>query len=249
MTLKPNMIFVVTYGRTGSTLLMGILNTIRGARVTGENGNVLAHLFRAIQMAKYGKKKFGRYKTTPEHAWYGAEDYNPNAFKKKLIAAFKADILGVTGLESVIGFKEIRSGATHFSDGEFLQYIDFLLTEFPRSLVVVNTRDLEATAQSAWHATWPDALNILKPSDIRVRSLLTHFPERTLHIHYDDYIKDHSVLIEAFAKFGIKIDPTKMAAAMMRTHSSAKDKVVARIRTKRSSRARRTLKAIRSHLT
>jgi hypothetical protein len=248
MALKPNMIFVVTYGRTGSTLLMGILNTVRGARITGENGNVLAHLFRAIKMAKYGKKKFGRYKTTPEHAWYGAEDYNLKAFKKKLIAAFKTDILGATGLESVLGFKEIRSGAMHFSDDEFLQYIEFLLTEFPRSIIVINTRDLESTAQSAWHATWPDALNILKPSDVRVRSILKHFPERTLHIHYDDYVKNHSVLIEAFAKFGIKIDPKKMANAMTRTHSSAKDKVVARVRTKRSSRASRALKAIRSQL-
>ena len=38
-------IFIVTYGRSGSTLLQGILNSIPGYLVRGENRQALRHLY------------------------------------------------------------------------------------------------------------------------------------------------------------------------------------------------------------
>jgi hypothetical protein len=39
----PN-IFVVTYGRSGSTLLQGVLNGIPGFLIRGENKDIVGHL-------------------------------------------------------------------------------------------------------------------------------------------------------------------------------------------------------------
>ena len=36
---------MVTYGRSGSTLLMGLLNTLPGYLIRGENRDALHHLF------------------------------------------------------------------------------------------------------------------------------------------------------------------------------------------------------------
>ena len=38
-------VFVMTYGRSGSTLLMGLLNTIPGYLIRGENDDALRFLF------------------------------------------------------------------------------------------------------------------------------------------------------------------------------------------------------------
>ena len=38
-------VFVMTYGRSGSTLLMGLLNTIPGYLVRGENDDALRYLY------------------------------------------------------------------------------------------------------------------------------------------------------------------------------------------------------------
>ncbi len=41
----PGVVFVVTYGRSGSTLLTGILNSIPGFLIRGENRDAVHHLF------------------------------------------------------------------------------------------------------------------------------------------------------------------------------------------------------------
>ena len=38
-------VFVMTYGRSGSTLLMGILNSIPGWLLRGENRHAMRHLY------------------------------------------------------------------------------------------------------------------------------------------------------------------------------------------------------------
>ena len=38
-------VFVMTYGRSGSTLLMGLLNSIPGYLIRGENRHAMRHLY------------------------------------------------------------------------------------------------------------------------------------------------------------------------------------------------------------
>ena len=45
--VSEGFVFVVTYGRSGSTLLQNVLNTIPGYCIRGENANTLAHLAKA----------------------------------------------------------------------------------------------------------------------------------------------------------------------------------------------------------
>ena len=58
MNLNFDVILIITYGRSGSTLLQGILNSISGVLVRGENANMCYHVFYAYQ-AILEAKKFG----------------------------------------------------------------------------------------------------------------------------------------------------------------------------------------------
>ncbi|HEY9292796.1 MAG TPA: hypothetical protein VIP98_16060, partial [Microlunatus sp.] len=68
-------LFVVTYGRSGSTLLQGILNSIPGYLVRGENRSVLRHLYKYQQGLDRDRSLLYR----PEqplpttHAWFGMD--------------------------------------------------------------------------------------------------------------------------------------------------------------------------------
>ena len=44
MSAGMDHVFVMTYGRSGSTLLMGILNSIPGWLLRGENRHAMRHL-------------------------------------------------------------------------------------------------------------------------------------------------------------------------------------------------------------
>ncbi len=57
-------IFIVCYGRSGSTLLTRVINTIPGACIRGENANALMHLFRVYEAAHRMRYTQGK----PEHA-------------------------------------------------------------------------------------------------------------------------------------------------------------------------------------
>ena len=59
-------LIVVTYGRSGSTLLQSILQSIPGYSFTGENNNVLLPLFHAFLRAEDAKKRFGKTKKAKE---------------------------------------------------------------------------------------------------------------------------------------------------------------------------------------
>src|SRR5215213_881342 len=69
-------VFVVTYGRSGSTLLMGLLNSIPGYLVRGENWDALHHLFEFHRTLEDGSRKWDRARLRQRtHPFYGAGDF------------------------------------------------------------------------------------------------------------------------------------------------------------------------------
>ena len=145
---NPKFVLIVSHGRSGSTLLMSFLNTIPGSRITGENNAVLFHLFKAYKAAFLTKKKYGRFETSPQYAWYGAEEVNARKFKNELLESFNKHVLGTVGYETVIGFKEIRYGMIEVEN--LREFIKFALSGIRNSIVIVNTRDIAPTSKSSW---------------------------------------------------------------------------------------------------
>ena len=50
-------VFVITYGRSGSTLMQGILNSIDGFHIKGENNGFVFKLFESYQLLVNAKEE------------------------------------------------------------------------------------------------------------------------------------------------------------------------------------------------
>ena len=69
-------LFVVTYGRSGSTLLMGLLNSVPGYLVRGENWDALHHLFRFHRTLAEGSQRWDPARLRQRtHPFFGAGDF------------------------------------------------------------------------------------------------------------------------------------------------------------------------------
>lgn len=212
-------VFVVTYGRSGSTLVQNLLNAIPGYCIRGENENVLGslaqgwrHVAESVNIRNVVRDGV---ESTPEHPWFGAERIDPNQFGRSLARVFTREILRPPAGTRVTGFKEIRWGATQ---NELNTVLNFAFRFFRRARFVFNTREPAEVARSSWWAKLPeaDAIEQIRAADLRFSNYMEKFPDRCLHIHYNDYVADHESLRPLFDFLGEDWDSVRVADVMNR---------------------------------
>ncbi len=204
-------VFIVTYGRSGSTLLQNLLNSIPGYQIRGENNNALFHLMRAWYALKtsrplQGMRSRGE-KSDQTHPWFGGENIEPQMIGSALAAEFTRSVLQPDPQTLVSGFKEIRF---HQVNELFSDYLDFIYAFFPNSRFVFNTRDHLSVMKSSWWAEVPPSKvqRELCKAEERYQAYLAKHPERGMLVHYDDYVDDPSKLHALYAFLGETADPT-----------------------------------------
>jgi hypothetical protein len=152
-------------GRSGSTSLQRIVNTIPNSNICGENHAAILDLLRFYQNIKkttfdqvVGGKRPVDYdllidkKVKP--AWYNSYNYDEivNMIKFLIMRMFK-DKKETT----LWGFKEIRYA------GENINLIEEFKELFPQTKVVVLIRENVAQqAKSAWFKDDPNSINVIK---------------------------------------------------------------------------------------
>lgn len=210
-------VFVVTYGRSGSTLIQKLLNAMAGACVRGENSNALMPLARAWHTVRTSpdlrRVQRRREPTTPDLPWYGGECVKADRYGRSLAQAFTRDILCPPPGTRIAGFKEIRW--TRDPEG-FPIALDFAYSCFPNAHFVFNTRDHAAVCRSGW---WADqdpeqVLKGLARSETLFDAHLARHPERGIKLHYDDYVRDHDALRALYAYLDEPFDPDAVRTVM-----------------------------------
>ena len=104
-------IFIISVGRSGSTLLQNLLNTHDNVLIRGENNNFFYYAMLAYQsLRKDVKNKLGKNISKEFSPWYGYNFYEEDAFLKTIYELGKKYLLGnkKNELIEVLGFKEIR---------------------------------------------------------------------------------------------------------------------------------------------
>lgn len=202
-------VFIVTYGRSGSTLLQSLLNTIPGYQIRGENNNALLHLASAWSMVADSKsmrnlRRLGS-ETDPTHPWCGAEKVCPQQLGQELAESFVRTVLKPDPGVRVSGFKEIRF---HAARQFFDRYLDFIYDNFPNTRFVMNTRDHAGVANSGWWKDLPFAEvdETITEADTMFEAYRKTHPDRCFHVHYDDYVKDVRALEPMFEFLGERFD-------------------------------------------
>jgi Sulfotransferase family len=209
-------VFVVTYGRSGSTLLMSLLNAIPGYRICGENYNALYRLYQADAAVGAARERFcGTSELAPQSSWYGMPRVRPHRFRAELVDSFVNHVLRPEPGDRVLGFKEIRYTPGHVPD--LAEYLRFLHDCFPYTKVVFNHRDPAAVARSAWWARYPNAEETVREADERLRSVPAD--HRHFHFCYDEIDDSLANIAELFRFLGEEFDEMSVRAVLGKAHS------------------------------
>jgi hypothetical protein len=210
-------LFIVTYGRSGSTLLQGVLDSIPGYLIRGENRAMMDHLYRYHLTAKNEQKRLKRpERLQTTHPFYGIDGYrDADAFRAIRQLALDT-ILRPTSSTRVVGFKEIRWNQL---GDELETFVRFLRRVFPGARFIVNTRNHEDVSKSKWWTKADDALATLERLDKQFLALADSLGERAYHVHYDDYVANPLVLRGLFDWLGEEFDEQRIRDILAQRHS------------------------------
>lgn len=215
--------FIVTYGRSGSTLLMGLLNEISGWLITGENNNYVYHIFLSIKSARAAQNEFGKTKPkAPTHPWWGIDKLNIAELEKALSIALENSLVSNTNAR-VLGFKEVRYPKI-MEDGNLDEYLYFITKTFPHSVLIFNFRNLDDVMKSKW---WARADTTARAKN---REMLENFESccKTYHQRHQDssYIVKYESLVrdtkeaEKLVRFlGEELSESSITALLNKRHS------------------------------
>ncbi|MBI9064266.1 MAG: sulfotransferase [Marinilabiliaceae bacterium] len=215
-----NSVLIITYGRSGSTLLQGILNSIDGCLVRGENNNFCYHLFKTWQAINNATL---RNSPEPENPWYGSHLLNERLFlsqsKNLLYSLLMADKVHDNAIKCY-GFKEIRYTTLAIHD-DFEQFLDFLQKVFPKVAFVFNTRSHTDVARSKWWAEMQqdEVHNVLNATEANFFDYMKKSPSNTFHICYEDVLSKNSRLKELFDFLGANYDECNLELVLGKKHS------------------------------
>lgn len=184
----PRFVFVVTYGRSGSTLTQGLLNTLPRALVRGENDLYVLPLYRAWAQVRAFKKLHDKHaRKGSRSAFYGLDEMHPGEFVACTRGLMIHQLLGSVKRREVdvLGFKEVL---WHRVDPEETEtFFEFFDKVFPGALYVLNRRDHARVSTSGfWRQEDPDEVlrAIQRVEDIQDFLVRTR-PERTLRTQYE----------------------------------------------------------------
>jgi hypothetical protein len=210
-------LFIVTYGRSGSTLLQGLLNAIPGYLIRGENRIATYRLYQFCDALASARERFGRTEAlSPRDSWYGIDEYRAPETVARLRAIMLDCLLRPAPDTRVVGFKEIR-----WFQSDFQEHVAFLERLFPGARFVINTRDHAHVAKSHWWSKMEEAqaLATLAGHEKQLDELASRLGPKAYRVHYDDYVADHAVLRGLFDWLGESWDPALVDAVFDVKHS------------------------------
>lgn len=210
-------LFVVTYGRSGSTLLMGLLNQIPGYVIRGENRAALRQLHNYHRTLMRERERHSATRSGQStHPWFGIADVPPQRLTDGVRHLAVSTLLRPGPGTRVTGFKEIR-----WAQGNLEEHVAWLQEVFPGARFVINTRGLENVLQSRWWAEGDQEKNerVLRSADQQVRALATSLGDAAHHVHFDDYIADPTALRGLYAWLGEEWDEAGVRATLAVPHS------------------------------
>ncbi|MCI5077437.1 sulfotransferase [Oricola sp.] len=213
-------VFIVTFGRSGSTLLQGMLNAIDGYCVRGENDGALFHLHRAASGVERVHRVWAKAGVVPTNPMFGADQYRPHELERTLVDAFFKDVLNVPAGTRCCGFKEIRHTIQNMKDDAFEAYMDFVERVFPGAAFIFNIRSVDDASKSNWWGKQnPEhAKKVLYNARRRLENRALK-SERSLLFSYDAWMENPDYARRLFDFLGEPYDAGMVRSVLARKHS------------------------------
>lgn len=190
-------VYLVTYGRSGSTLLAGYLSMLPGFDLRGENYLYMMPMAQSDErMAQLAALKYaGRHKTSSP--WYGSQQASYPRFRRQIKRMVLNQLYPKSPIPKTLGFKEIRWWY-RLTPTRFEQDLDWLTGLFPKGAIVVLTRDLEKVFAGAWWAEMSEVERAEAEPKLRefeklALEYVASHPDHAFHVTYEGFTSDESV--------------------------------------------------------
>lgn len=216
---------IVSHGRSGSTLLQGVLNAIPGWRIQGENGNFIHDLYRSCAALDRARREAGTEAFRPTHPWFGAAELDADAHRAGVADLIRAALArAAPETASATGFKEIRYLDIYKADSTGQQldaYLAFLREVLSPLKIVFLTRDPRQTSESGWFADRDrdETIAMLKGFRDFCEGYCARNPDHAFALRYGHLKAGSRKLNEMFRFLGAAPDPARLNATLATPHS------------------------------
>ncbi len=207
-------VFVMAYGRSGSTLLQAILNSTPGVLMRGENRGLAYYLHQFHKSAVKDAAWAGDVARRKVNPFFGIRDYPADLAVTRIRELLLDTVLRPEPGTKVLGFKEIR-----WYQEDLPEYLDFMRKVFPGARFILNTRQLSDVARSSWWADHDDAFEQLEVIEERMLSAAEALGPSVFHLRYDEYVDDPSKLRGLFEWLGLEFDEARVRKVMERQYA------------------------------
>jgi hypothetical protein len=158
-------ILICATGRSGSTTMQRIINTIPNSNICGENYGALNSLLEFYHRIKYTTANYVPGHLNPasyediisknvKPAWYNSYDFQKTVTMIKILIT---SLFKKSDTTNIWGFKEIR-----YDKGD-IKYIKLFKELFPQTKVIIQIREnIKAQSHSSWMKDDKGSLNYLK---------------------------------------------------------------------------------------
>jgi hypothetical protein len=215
-------VFVVTYGRSGSTLVQGLLNALPGTIVRGENNFYVLPLFRSLALVRAFQelhREHNQVDTTS--AFFGLDQIHEADFVTATRELLTRHMLGSADPSTVqvLGFKEVLWHRIRRTETE--PFFAFLDDVFPGARYVLNERSHEQVVTSGfWRTAKPEeALQAINRVEVIQEHLRKTRPDRVLDVRYEQLTSADRAQSDA-----------ALRSLAMFVHGSCDDPLLARLR-------------------
>jgi hypothetical protein len=169
--MDDKIVLICATGRSGSTSLQRILNTIPNSNICGENSGAINSLLEFYRRIKFSSTNYipGHFNPASyediisknvKPAWYNSYNFNQitHLIRMTIINMFKKN-----DATNTWGFKEIRY------DSGNINYIKDFKELFPQTKVIIQVREnLTAQSKSGWHKDDINAIPFLKKTTMQL---------------------------------------------------------------------------------
>jgi hypothetical protein len=207
-------VFIVTYGRSGSTVMQSVLQAMDGYFIRGENNNALAPIFDFYQALVQAQTKNTKPNPPPHGPWYGIDEVDVDAVIQKTVELFIKDVLNVPKGTKRAGFKEIRFHDVGIE--KFPRFLDFIIKFFPNTRFVFNKRGADGVSKSGWwrDVDYYDVLDMVETCDQLFDAYVAAHPDICFVTKYEDF-KDRPEAFKGLCEFmNEPFDEEKIQAIM-----------------------------------
>jgi hypothetical protein len=207
-TSRFRSLYVVTYGRSGSTLLTGYLSHLPGIDLKGENylfplplAEAESRLADAVALKYSGRDK-------PASPWYGSHQFSTIQWKRDIRRALFNQLYPFSPIPKTVGFKEIRWWY-RLDESDFTQKLDWLISVRKPGAIVFLTRNLDKTMAGAWWAKQSEAERAksragLEKFERLAAAYAVQHPDHSLHVTYENFCADSGEAKRICKLLGVK---------------------------------------------